>query len=264
MENSRGHLILERDGATGRIVFSNIARRNAGTDSMWRDVAPALDSLAGDPDIRVILIEGDGGRDFMSGADIAEFNSRLSQADAVRTVERSALQAYRAVWDCAKPTVAVIRGYCLGGGLALASCCDLRIASETARFGIPAVKLGVGYPGDSMAKIRSLVGPAFMKEILLTGRQFSASEALRIGLVNTVVPDGDLAAEARSVAASIAAAAPLTVRAIKLIDRDLDRSSADWNTERWDESIAACFASEDFVEGCKAFAERRAPQFKGS
>lgn len=262
MENS-GHLIVERDGATGRIVVSNVARRNAGTDSMWRAFAPALDSFAADPGIRVILIEGAGGRDFMSGADIAEFNSRLSQADAVRTVERSALQAYRAVWDCAKPTVAVIRGYCLGGGLALACCCDLRIASDTARFGIPAVKLGVGYPGDSMEKIRSLVGPAFMKEILLTGRQFSASEALRIGLVNTIVPDKELASEAGSVAASIAAAAPLTVRAIKLIDRDLDKPPVDWNTERWDQCIAACFASEDFIEGCTAFAERRAPRFMG-
>lgn len=259
----KGELLVEHDGAVGRIVVSNVTRRNAGTDSMWRAFGPALDAFVADQNIRVILIEGDGGKDFMSGADIAEFNSRLSQADAVRTVEKSALQAYRAVWDCPKPTMAVIRGYCLGGGLALACGCDLRIASDTAKLGIPAVKLGVGYPGDGMARIRSLVGPAFMKEILLTGRQFSASEALRIGLVNTVVPDGELAAKADSVASTIAEAAPLTVRAIKLIDRDLDRPFTDWNTERWGECIAACFASEDFIEGCTAFAERRAPSFKG-
>lgn len=260
---ARGQLVVRRDGAVGRIMISNVARRNAGTDLMWRAFAPALDSFVADPNIRVILIEGAGGKDFMSGADIAEFNSRLSQADAVRTVEKSALQAYRDVWNCAKPTVAVIRGYCLGGGLALASCCDLRIASDTAKFGIPAVKLGVGYPGDSMEKIRSLVGPAFMKEILLTGRQFLASEALRTGLVNTVVSDEELTAKAETVAASIAAAAPLTIRAIKLIDRDLDRSPSQRNTALWDEWIAACFASEDFIEGCTAFAERRAPSFKG-
>jgi enoyl-CoA hydratase/carnithine racemase len=256
-------LIVTREGPVGRILISNVARRNAGTDAMWRAFGPALDSFVDDPAIRVILIEGDGGRDFMSGADIAEFNSRLSQAEAVRTVEKSALQAYRAVWDCAKPTVAVIRGYCLGGGLALASCCDLRIASDDAKFGIPAVKLGVGYPGDSMEKIRALVGPAFMKEILLTARQFSALEALRIGLVNAVVPKDDLPAKADSTAASIAAAAPLTVRAIKLIDRDLDRPPAERNTALWDECIAACFASEDFIEGCTAFAQRRTPNFNG-
>ncbi|MFM0347849.1 enoyl-CoA hydratase-related protein [Paraburkholderia sp. RL17-347-BIC-D] len=261
--DTSGQLIVQRDGPVGRILVSNVNRHNAGTNEMWQAFSPSLAEFVADPEARVILIEGDGGRDFMSGADIREFRSRLSQSDAVRTVERSALEAYRAVWDCPIPTVAVIRGYCLGGGLALATCCDLRIAADDAIFGIPAVKLGVGYPADSMYKIRSLVGPAFMKEILLTGRQFSAQEALHMGLVNAVVPTSELTERAESMAASIVKAAPLTVRAIKLIDRDLDRNPAERNVELWDNAIAACFASEDFVEGCNAFTEKRAPVFKG-
>ncbi|MGE0613515.1 MAG: enoyl-CoA hydratase-related protein [Lautropia sp.] len=256
-------LLVKHESPIGRLVISNVSRRNAGTNDMLLAFAPALDVLVADPDIRVLLLEGDGGEAFMSGMDIGEFSARMAQPDAVRTVETSLLQAFGALCRCPKPVIAAIRGYCLGGGLALALSCDMRISSEDARFGIPAVKLGAGVAADVFVKLRELIGPAFAKEIAMTGRHFPAVEALRMGLVNSVVPKADLADAVHRLARAIADAAPLAISAVKLMDRDLDRDPSERSRESWERAVAACYASEDFKEGCRAFQEKRAPVFRG-
>ncbi|MGD9941927.1 MAG: enoyl-CoA hydratase [Burkholderiaceae bacterium] len=257
------HLLVRREGRIARLVVSNPSRRNAATLAIWQAFPPAIRALSADTGIRAVVIEGAGTRDFMSGADISEFHANHARADAILALERAAIDAWDAVWNCPKPTVAAIHGYCLGGGLALAVCCDIRLAAEDAMFGIPAVKLGAGYRADSMKRLRRLVGPAYAKEMLLTGRQFRAGQAWRMGLLNSVVEKSRLFEVTAETVGIIAGGAPLTVAAVKLIDRGLDGHPEEQDASTWEKAVQACFASGDFIEGCAAFAERRAPVFSG-
>jgi enoyl-CoA hydratase len=161
-----------------------------------------------------------------------------------------------------KPTIAMIRGYCLGGGLAIANLCDLRIAAEDARFGSPAAKMGLGYRAGAMKSLVELIGAAFAREIMITARQFSAAEALHMGLVHKVVPVAGLAAATREYCDMIAANAPLTIRTAKRVIREVTRNDYDAAACRaW---VKECFDSEDYAEGRRAFMEKRKPVFKGS
>ena len=188
-------LLVETAGPVGWITFNNPAKHNALSVAMWRALPGALDRLEGDAAVRVIVLKGAGERAFVSGADISEFASLRASADAVAAYDELAEGATARLRTADRPTVAMIRGYCMGGGLGLAIACDMRIASAGSQFAIPAARLGVGYRVGSLKLLTDLVGPAFAKEILITARRFDAGEAERIGLVNKSVPDDDLPGE---------------------------------------------------------------------
>ena len=222
-------MLVDTDGPIGWITFNNPARRNAVSLAMWQALQRLVGELQRDDAIRAIVVKGAGDQAFVSGADISEFDALRSSPDTVRAYNRSAEEATEALRHVGKPTIAMIRGFCIGGGVSVALSCDLRIAAEGSRFGVPAAKLGLGYEFGGVRKLVEVVGPAYAKEIFYTARQFSAGEALAMGLINRLVPAADLEARVRECAETIAANAPLTIASIKtLIDQVLrDESERD-------------------------------------
>lgn len=255
-------LRLERDGDIGFVIASNPARMNAFTAGMWRALPEILAAAEAEPGIRVIVLRGAGTRAFSAGADISEFDSaRSGEATAAYDTLNDA--AFRALSGCSKPTIAMIHGFCLGGGLAIALCADIRLADEAAEFAIPAAKLGLGYNARWVRPLLAAVPPARAKEMLFTGRRFKVAEALAMGLVNTVATTEELESKTRALAGEIAANAPLTVRAAKRTIDELTRNPQTPDLAALDAAVAACFASEDYAEGRLAFKEKRKPRFTG-
>ena len=255
-------LRLQRDGDIGFVIASNPARMNAFTAGMWRALPEFLAAAEADPAIRVIVLRGAGTRAFSAGADISEFDSARS-GDATTAYDALNDAAFRALSGCTKPTIAMIHGFCLGGGLAIALCADMRLADDAAEFAIPAAKLGLGYNARWVRPLLAAVPPARAKEMLFTGRRFKVAEAEAMGLVNTVVPAAELEVTTRALAEEIAANAPLTVRAAKCTIDELVRNPQTPDLAALDAAVAACFASEDYAEGRLAFKEKRNPRFKG-
>jgi enoyl-CoA hydratase/carnithine racemase len=206
-------------------------------------------------------MKGAGDRAFVSGADISEFEDKRGSGDAVTTYGDATTAANAALRSLEKPLIAMIRGYCIGGGTAAAICCDLRICTENAKFGIPAAKLGLGYGLNRAQPLVDLVGPAFAKEMFFTGRQFDAREAEKMGLVNRVVADDALESTIDEMTRTIAANAPLTVRCAKLVVGEALKDVAERDVAAADRAVAACFASADYKEGQAAFMEKRPPRF---
>jgi enoyl-CoA hydratase len=256
-------MIAEKDGGIGRIIFNNPARHNAVSLDMWQAVGQIMEDFENDPEVRVIVLSGAGGKAFVSGADISEFKEKRSSAEAAEEYARISESARVALQGTLKPTIAMIRGYCIGGGLATALTCDIRIATEGSKFGIPAAKLGLGYAYDGIKKLIDIVGPAYAREIFYTARQFTAEEALAMGLVNRVVPDGELETYVDNYCKTIAGNAPLTIRAVKQIVREALKDESKRDMELCQRVVAECFASEDYTEGRTAFMEKRRPVFKG-
>lgn len=254
-------LVAKKEGAIGWIVFNNPDRRNAVSIDMWQAIPPALAKFEADPEVRVIVLTGAGDKAFVSGADISQFEKQRSSEEAVQRYEAIGEAAQASLAACGKPVIAMIRGYCLGGGLNIALLCDLRIAAEDARFGIPAAKMGLGYRASSMKKLVDAVGAPYAKEIMITARQFTAAEAKAIGLVHKVVPVAALEQAVSEYVDLICANAPLTMRAAKRIIGEVSKSSYDEAQCRaW---VKECFESEDYAEGRRAFMEKRKPQFRG-
>ncbi|HUK61275.1 MAG TPA: enoyl-CoA hydratase [Stellaceae bacterium] len=256
-------MIAEVDGAIGWLTFNNPSRRNAVSMDMWQAIPEIMDAFERDPAVRVIVLQGAGDKSFVSGADISEFEKNRSTAEGVARYEEIGNRAQSRLVNAQKPTIAMIRGFCMGGGVGVALSCDLRIAAESAQFGIPAAKLGIGYRLDGLTKLMALVGPAFAKEIFYTARRFTAAEAHGMGLVNRVLPDGELEGFVRSYCAMIAENAPLSLKAAKGIVTELTKLPDEVDRARCEALVKECFESEDYVEGRRAFMEKRKPQFKG-
>lgn len=262
MDNITDQLIVEKQDGVGRIGFDNQARRNALTYEMWCGIPVVLRDFLADDAVRVIILHGTGGKAFSAGADISQFEKNRSSEDAIVEYNRAVSEALGVLLDAEKPTIAMIEGYCIGGGMGVASCCDLRLCNEEARFAVPAAKLGLGYRLDGLKPLIDIVGPSRAKEILFTARQFTATEAYDMGLVNRVLPRNVLAAYVDDYARTISANAPLTVKAAKVVIQEATRLDAA-DIARCEKAVADCFASEDYKEGRKAFAEKRKPAFQG-
>lgn len=256
-------MIAEKDGAIGWITFNNPARRNAVSMAMWEALGDIVADYAADDSIRVIVLKGAGDKAFVSGADISEFEEKRSTPEAIEAYHANSARGNQALRHVGKPTIAMIRGFCVGGGVSVALGCDLRIASDNSRFAIPAAKLGLGYEYDGVKRLVNLVGPAFAKEIFYTARQFSAEEALAMGLINRMLPEAGLETYVREMAAAIAANAPLTVGSIKTLVDEAVKDEAARDMALCQQVVERCFASEDYVEGRTAFMEKRKPAFKG-
>jgi len=256
-------LVAQKDGHIGWIVFNNPARHNAVSYEMWQALPIALDAYANDADVRVIVVKGAGEKAFVAGADISQFKEKRSGEDAVKAYNAASDAAAEALRNCPKPTIAMIRGYCIGGGTAIATNCDIRIAAEDARFGVPAAKLGLGYRFSGIKRLAAIVGPAFTAEIFYTGRQFSAQEALQMNLVNRIVPVADLENATLDYARTIGDNAPLTIAAVKRSLIELLKDPAARDLEACQKMVEACFRSEDYREGQTAFMEKRKPVFRG-
>jgi len=256
-------MIAEKDGAIGRIIFNNPARHNAVSLDMWQAVAQIMEDYESDDAIRVIVLSGAGGKAFVSGADISEFKEKRASVEAAEAYAKTSESARLALQNTLKPTIAMIRGYCIGGGMATALACDIRVATDGSKFGIPAAKLGLGYAYDGIKKLIDIVGPAYAREIFFTARQFTAGEALGMGLVNRVVPDGELEGYVENYCKTIAGNAPLTVRAAKQIVREALKDADQRDMELCKRVVEECFASQDYTEGRTAFMEKRRPVFTG-
>ena len=257
-----GRVTLAREGALAWIVLDNQARLNALDTSMWKALPGLIAEAEADDDVRVVMIRGAGTRAFSAGADISEFD-RARTGDESRRYDALNHAAFDAIAVCAKPTVAAIQGFCLGGGLEIALCCDLRLAAEGSSFAIPAARLGIGYDPRWMRPLLSAVSAARAKEILFTGRRFAHADALAMGLVNAVHAPDALEAAARALAGEIAANAPLSIRAAKATVDALAAMPQGVDLAALDRMVAACFASEDYAEGRAAFMAKRKPAFKG-
>jgi enoyl-CoA hydratase len=254
-------VLVSRDGAIATVALNHPERLNALDRAMWARLGEAMRELSADEALRCIVVRGAGEKAFAAGADIAEFARERADSRQAKPYGELIHQTMRAVAECRHPTVALIRGACVGGGLEIAAMCDLRIAGESSRFGIPVNRLGLTMAYGELTGLLALVGRAVALEILLEGRVFDAGEALRKGLVNRVVPDGKVEEEACATARRIAEGAPLVNRWHKqFIERLAVRARL--SEAEWDEGFA-CFDTADYKEGVAAFLAKRKPAFEG-
>jgi enoyl-CoA hydratase len=256
-------IVAEKQGPIGWLTFNNPARRNAISIDMWEAIPKALDRFEQDPEVRVIVLKGEGDKAFVSGADVSQYEKQRSSAEGIQYYEEIAGRVAERLQSCDKVIIAMIRGYCLGAGVNIALCSDLRIAAEDARLGIPAAKLGLGYRASSLKNLVDIVGAAYAREVLITGRHFSAAEAKTMGLVHRVAPVAELEPLVLEYCAMISENAPLTIRASKRIVRELLKSGATLDAEACAALVKQCFESRDYIEGRRAFMEKRKPVFQG-
>jgi enoyl-CoA hydratase len=257
-------MLSRKEGKVGYLTFNNPERHNAVSLEMWEAASGFLEDFKKDNNIRVVVVTGAGGKAFISGADISKFEKERSTQEGIDRYNAAVDHANNAFYTFPKPIIAMIRGYCIGGGVGLALCCDMRICTDASKFGVPAAKLGLGYRFDGLKKLVDLVGPSFAKEIFFTARQFTAAEAQMMGLVNRVLPDAELENYVKDYAETIAANAPLTIDSVKYIVGQAVADESKRNLKKCDELVQACFASNDYNEGRKAFMEKRKPAFTGS
>jgi enoyl-CoA hydratase len=256
-------IIARKENGIGWVIFNNPEKRNAMSLEMYEATAVAMENYAKDPEVRVVILKGAGDKAFISGADISQFKDRRGTLEQVRAGELISERCNKAIRECPKPVIAMIRGFCMGGGVGVAVVCDMRIASDDSQFGVPAAKLSVGYRFNGIRRLAEVVGPQFTAEIFYTGRRFTAQEALQMGLVNRLLPVAELEKYVLDYAATLAANAPLTLKAVKQCLIELKKDPAERNLELCQKLVEDCFASQDYIEGRTAFMEKRKPVFKG-
>ena len=258
-----GRVVGKKDGLIGWATFDHPERLNAVTQEMWLQLGEILEEFEQDDAIRVVVLKGAGDRAFVSGADISRFAQNRRNAAEVEESNRLTGLARQKLATLGKPSIAMINGYCIGGGLAIAIACDLRFAAEGSSFGIPAARLGVGYAPQGIGVLQALVGPAYTREIMFTGRRFDGEDALRMGLINRLLPVDELEPYVHDYARTIGGNAPLTIHAAKLTSLELLKEEDKRDFTAAEQAVKMCFDSEDYTEGRTAFMEKRRPEFKG-
>jgi enoyl-CoA hydratase len=258
-----GKILQAVSDGVGIITFNNPDKRNAMSLDMWEGFGHALIELRDDPGVRVVILTGAGDKAFVSGADISQFEKTRHNAEASEEYSKKSAAQRALLADYPKPIIACIRGFCLGGGMQTAMAADIRIASDNSQFGIPAAKLGIAYGYDGLKNLVSLVGPSWARLIMYTGMRIDAAEALRIGLVDRVVPDAELWNTTTEIARTISGNAPLAIQAAKITIAQVLKDESDRDTAAIKAIGTACMDSEDFREGRRAFMEKRKPEFKG-
>lgn len=262
-DHAHGRLRLERTGDVAAITFNAPEKHNAMNLAMWQSLGEVCETLAGDDSLRVVTLTGAGDRAFVAGADIAEFGQARSDAASAAAYNETVAHAEASLEALPVPTLALIRGYCVGGGLGIAMRCDLRLAREDARFAVTPAKLGLGYGYDAVASLHRRLGHAVTADLLFSGRRFSAQEALAKGLCDAVHDYDTFDGECRSYVETLAGNAPVTIRAVKCALTELAKPEPERSRARTDALVRDCFNSADYAEGQRAFAEKRAPVFKG-
>jgi len=256
-------LIVEKRGAVGWIVFNQPAKRNAINGAMWRGIPQAMAQYDADPEVRCVAFRGAGTEAFTSGADISEFEEIRAQKSSVAEYDGLLDQVLHSIQDSRKPSVAMIYGFCMGGGLEVALACDLRYCGRSAQFGIPAAKLGLAYNVEGHKRLIETVGHARAREIMYLGRRYNAEEGFAMGLVNQVFHNGELESEVARIIAQMCENAPLSIANSKTIIEEYVKASGAPSAENMTAAIERCAKSGDYQEGRRAFMEKRKPVFKG-
>ncbi|HEY8212814.1 MAG TPA: enoyl-CoA hydratase [Methylocystis sp.] len=256
-------LRVTTDFGVARLCIENPAKRNAFDFEMWRALPSLLRAIDAEEEARVCVISGAPGLPFCSGADISEFSTMRATSDGGRAYEHANVEAFHAISNLSKPTIAAISGFCMGGGFGIAASCDLRIADAQAVFAIPAAKLGVGYPPSAMAYVVAAVGPQLAFDLFYTARRLTANEAKERGFVSRLFATESFEGAVHALAENIAAGAPLTLRAAKAAIRAAARLPGAPSQEQCEALTSACFDSADYMEGRAAFLEKREPNFSG-
>jgi enoyl-CoA hydratase/carnithine racemase len=260
---SKGQLRVEKRDAVGWIVFDNPARRNAINGDMWRGIPPAMARFEADAEVRCVAFRGAGSEAFSAGADISEFDKNRAEGVSVAEYDGLLDRVLHAIQDSRKPSVAMIHGFCMGGGLEVALACDLRYCGSSAQFAIPAAKLGLAYNVEGHKRLIETVGQARAREIMFLGRRYSAEEALSMGLAHAVFADPSLEKEVGVILQMLCENAPLAIANSKTIIEEYVKSEGSPDVARMYAAMERCAHSKDYAEGRKAFMEKRKPAFKG-
>jgi enoyl-CoA hydratase/carnithine racemase len=256
-------ILTRKDGAIGQIIFNNPDKLNAISLDMWEGMGKAVDLFEADPEIRVIVVSGAGGKSFVAGADVSKYEEERMGENAQEHYAQTGERSLSALYNSSKVTVAAIDGWCIGGGISVAVSCDLRYCSEKSKFGQPAMRYGIGYRYKSLRRLVEIVGIPAAKDMLIGGLQFDAQEAYAKGLVGRVLPEAEFQAFIDKTVGQIAVGAPLTAQQVKFTLNTIAKDPADRDLDRCEQMFQTCYASADYKEGIRAFAEKRKPVFTG-